>query len=65
VDGKGKVSLLLKSGTITDLGKITRIGNFQGSQPSSIAINSHGQIALTVRIDQGKDTLILLTPTGQ
>jgi hypothetical protein len=57
VDATGKLSLLLKSGAATLLGTITDIG--LGSPPS---INSKGEAALCVRIDDGPATLVLLSP---
>jgi hypothetical protein len=57
MDAEGKLLLVLKSGTNTELGKITTVegGNLAG-------INTQGQIVLVVRIDGGADTLVLLTP---
>jgi hypothetical protein len=57
VAADGSLSLVLKSGATTSLGKITQVGG--NSQPS---INSQGQIALVVRIDDGPQTVLLLTP---
>src|SRR5262249_9025727 len=58
LDATGTVSLVLKKGAITDLGKITQMGD-----PSpGIALNDSGQIALNVGIEGAATTLILLTP---
>jgi hypothetical protein len=56
IDADGTLSLILKSGTTTDLGQITRVG------PGGIAINSQGQVALPVTIDAGPEAIALLTP---
>lgn len=57
MDADGKLTLVLKRGSRTELGTITSIegGNLAG-------INSEGQVALVVRIDGGPDTVVLLTP---
>jgi hypothetical protein len=60
VDAYGKLSLILQSGTMTDLGKITRIGFV--SQPG---LNSQGQAIVVVKIDNGPETLVLLTPAAR
>jgi hypothetical protein len=57
-----------KSGTTTELGKITRVGGTptpQGLMGShGIALNSKGQVALSVQFDNGPDRLVLLTPAA-
>jgi hypothetical protein len=58
LDPDGKLALLLKQGSVTDLGAITRLVGGQG-----IGFNSRGQIALTAKIAGGPETLYLLTPT--
>jgi hypothetical protein len=66
----GTLSLLLKSGQVTDLGKITLIGT--STRPAGglirggwgIGLNSQGQVALNVSIDRGPTTLVLLTPVA-
>lgn len=58
VDGEGKLSLLLKSGTPTELGTITKITE------EAAVVNSRGQVALEVQIDNGPATLVLLTPAA-
>lgn len=59
VDADGTLSLILKSGATTELGQITSI-----RQELGVALNSAGQVALTVRIDGGPETIVLLTPTA-
>jgi hypothetical protein len=54
----GTLSLILKSGTTTDLGKITSIGG----ATSGVGFNNKGQVALVVQINEGLDTMVLLTP---
>jgi hypothetical protein len=56
----GTLSLILKSGMTTDLGQITNVGG----AGYGVALNTQGQVALTVRINGGRYTLVLLTPTG-
>jgi hypothetical protein len=62
-DADGKLSLILKQGATTDAGKITNIG-LAGTVPGSfgVGLNNKGQIALTVQIDDGPATIVLLTP---
>jgi hypothetical protein len=57
----GQLSLILKSGATTDLGPITRVGPGSGDS-LHVALNSKGQVALTVQVAGGPDTLVLLTP---
>jgi hypothetical protein len=57
VDAGGKLALILKSGTVTDLGKVTKVGSV--TQPG---LNSQGQVITVVKIDNGPETLVLLTP---
>jgi len=56
----GKLSLILNTGATTELGKITNIG----SPSPGISLNNKGQVALSVEIAGGPDTLVLLTPTA-
>jgi hypothetical protein len=62
----GTLSLVLKSGDATLLGRITHIGGGFGENGItgglSVGLNNKGQIAVTVRIDNGPDTIVLLTP---
>jgi hypothetical protein len=57
----GTTALVLKSGMTTPLGQITQLGNPGGTAAGP---NRTGQIALTVRIDNGPQTLLLLTPAA-
>jgi hypothetical protein len=63
MDADGKLALVLKSSTVTDAGTITSIVH-PASSPSAVGLglNSKGQVAATVRIDGGPNTLVLLTP---
>jgi hypothetical protein len=63
MDADGKLSLILKSGTQTELGTITGVGRGAG-RSFGIGLNSKGQVALTVNIAGGPDTIVLLTPTA-
>jgi hypothetical protein len=58
VDADGNLSLVLKNGTPTELGTITKF-----SEDSWAFVHSKGQVAVAVQIDNGPDTLVLLTPT--
>jgi hypothetical protein len=60
VDAAGNLSLVLQSGTPTELGTITKIG--PDPAWNGIAINSQGQVAVAVQFDNGPPTLVLLTP---
>lgn len=69
MDAAGKLSLILKSGTTTEPGAITRVG---GTTPArvefsnGIGLNNKGQVAFSVHIagvgGPGRETLVLLTP---
>jgi hypothetical protein len=61
LDPDGQLSLILKSGTTTDLGTITNVGGAGSS--FGIGLNSRGQVATTVRVNDGADTIVLLIPT--
>jgi hypothetical protein len=52
----GSLSSILRSGASTPLGRITLI-------PSPLSLNGKGQVALTARVDDGPETILLLTPT--
>jgi hypothetical protein len=56
----GKLSLILKTGMMTDLGLITAV--IGGDARPSVGLNSQGQVAVVVQINGGPDTLVLLTP---
>jgi prepilin-type N-terminal cleavage/methylation domain-containing protein len=63
----GSLSLLLKSGTPTDLGTITQVGvpaPADEPQGVGVAMNASGQLALTARLNNGPTTLLLLTPAA-
>jgi hypothetical protein len=67
LDPDGQLALILKSGTVTDLGKITRVGvPVPADEPEGVgaALNAGGQIAVSVRINGGVTTLVLLAPSG-
>jgi hypothetical protein len=61
MDADGKLSLILKSGQTTKLGKIAAVGQGAGGS-QGIAVNSQGQVALPVRLEGGVDSVVLLTP---
>jgi hypothetical protein len=70
MDTDGKLSLILKAGDATELGKVTRIG--RETRPGIVArgglclgLNSAGQVALPVQIDGGPETIVLLTPVAR
>jgi hypothetical protein len=65
VDPDGKLSLVFKSGTATELGTVTRLVD-AGTSPSSygIALNNRGQVAFPARIQGGPAAILLLTPTA-
>jgi hypothetical protein len=58
LDPDGKLALLLKQGTVTELGEITDLVGGGG-----IGFNRRGQIAIPVEIAGSQETLVLLTPT--
>jgi hypothetical protein len=62
----GTLSLILKSGTTTELGRVLRVGDpsSEWSPRSGVGLNSTGEVALIVRFDNGDDTLVLLTPAA-
>jgi hypothetical protein len=65
LDTDSKISLILKSGTPTDLGTVTEVSVLADVPPSlGLALNAAGQVAVTVKIDNGSATLVLLTPNG-
>jgi hypothetical protein len=57
LDTDGTLALVVKSGTTTPLGTITRFGPY-----SPPAMNSKGQVVVSISFDNGPDTLVLLTP---
>ena len=61
MDPNGSLTLILKSGTTTDLGPVTNVG--QGTSVSrGVSLNSQGQVALTLRIADRDDWVVVLTP---
>jgi hypothetical protein len=61
IDADGKVSLVLKSGDLTDLGEIENVGQGGGSS-SGVGLNNQGEVAVTVRIAGDADTIVRVTP---
>jgi hypothetical protein len=64
IGADGGLSLALKSGTVTSLGTITEVGWGTIGASDGVALNSRGQIAVTVGIEGGADTLVLISPTA-
>jgi hypothetical protein len=65
LDADGKLSLILKSGANTELAPFTGFGPAGSPNNSTgISLNNRGQVAMTVKIAGGPDTVVLLTPTG-
>jgi hypothetical protein len=62
LDADGKVSLVLKTGATTALGKITIDNTF--STAVGISLNHKGQVALNATFDGGPPTMVVLTPTA-
>lgn len=60
LDADGKLSLIVKTGMTTDLGTITHIN--PNPNMAAVGLNSKGQVALSVKFDNGPETLVLLTP---
>jgi hypothetical protein len=61
MDEAGTLSLILKSGTATDLGTITDVG---GPFGAGIGLNGRGEVALPVQIEGGAIAIVLLTPVA-
>jgi hypothetical protein len=61
----GTITPLLRSGTTNEAGTITKIlGSIEKDRESfGLGVNTPGQVALVVQIDNGPDTILLLTPT--
>ena len=57
LDADGTLSLVVKTGMTTPLGKVSRFGQATGA-----AMNSKGQVVASISFDNGPDTLVLLTP---
>jgi len=80
MDADGTLSLILKSGTATDLGRVTQVGGTLAADEShsslypvaggllrggfGVGLNHRGQVALPLRIEGGPDMIALLTPVG-
>jgi hypothetical protein len=58
---EGTLSLVVKSGTTTNVGTIAHVGQASGKS-WGVALNRKGEVALTLRAGRGPDTLALLTP---
>jgi hypothetical protein len=66
LDADGKLSLILKSGTTSDLGVIRSVGLPSTSPPATgLTLNNRGQVAVPIRITGGPAMIVLLTPTTQ
>jgi hypothetical protein len=61
MDADGSLSLVLKSGTETALGTIRNVGQGAGTS-SGISLNQSGQVAVTLQLGFGVDTIALLSP---
>lgn len=61
VDAEGNLSLVLKGGGTTSLGKIANVGQGNG-RSQGVGFNNRGQVALTVKITGGAEMVALLTP---
>jgi hypothetical protein len=57
----GALSPILTSGTDTALGKVTQVG---GTSYFGAGLNNKGQVAVTIRLEDGVDTIVLLTPSA-
>lgn len=62
LDERGTISLILKSGTVTPFGRVTNVAQGNGLS-HGIALNTRGQVAVTLRFDDAVDALVLLTRT--
>jgi hypothetical protein len=69
VDANGKPSLILKSGMMTEIGPVVDVGLaarlLSSSGSSGIGLNSKGQVALTMKIGDVPNMIVLLTPTAE
>src|SRR5262249_27692370 len=61
MDAAGQLSRVLRSGDITSLGEITNVGSGAVGASYGVGLNSRGQIAVTLGIKGGVDTLAILT----
>jgi hypothetical protein len=63
VGADGKLTLIARTGMTTPLGTLTRVSpGLPSLGTEGIGINRQGQVALTARIDNGADVILLLTP---
>jgi hypothetical protein len=62
LDAEGKLSLILKSGTVTDLGEIAQV---LGRTSIGAGLHNKGQVALTLRIAGMPSMIALLTTAAQ
>jgi hypothetical protein len=78
MDADGKLSLIIKSGTATDLGQVTQVGGTLAADEShsqlypvaggllrggfGVSLNHQGQVALPLSIDGGPAMIALMTP---
>ena len=60
LDVDGKLSRILQTGMSTDLGAITSINPV--ADRAAVGLNSQGQVVMSVKIANGPETLVLLTP---
>jgi hypothetical protein len=60
----GKLSLILKYGTSTELGPVTSVGLGAGNS-FGIAMNNNGQVALVIKVKGIPAMLAMLTPAAQ
>lgn len=61
----GTVSLILQSGAMTNLGRITNVGEGGAGNSGGVGFNNLGQVALTVKIaGVAGDELVVLTPVA-
>jgi hypothetical protein len=63
MDADGKLSLIVKSSTATELGRIKHVGRGTG-RSLGVALNNRGQVALPVQLESGGDAILLLTPVS-
>jgi hypothetical protein len=64
LDADGKLSLVLKSGTTTDMGPIGLFVRTKEPISVGVSLNNRGQVATVGRVGNGPDTLFLLTPAA-
>jgi hypothetical protein len=57
----GTVSLIVRSGTMTNLGRVAHVGEAAG-RSWGVGLNQRGEVALSLRVEGGADRLVLLRP---